>query len=158
MSDKSFKRMISVIQRVSEASVSIDGRVHGSIGEGLVALLGIEAADNTEDIEWLAAKIANLRIFNDEQGVMNVSVKERGGDVLLVSQFTLHASVKKGNRPSYIKAARPEIAIPLYEKFIEVMERAIGKPLMTGVFGADMKVALVNDGPVTIIIDTKNRV
>lgn len=150
--------MISVIQRVSEASVSIDGRVHGSIGEGLVALLGIEAADNTEDIEWLAAKIANLRIFNDEQGVMNVSVKERGGDVLLVSQFTLHASVKKGNRPSYIKAARPEIAIPLYEKFIEVMERAIGKPLMTGVFGADMKVALVNDGPVTIIIDTKNRV
>lgn len=150
--------MISVIQRVSEASVSIDGRVHGSIGEGLVALLGIEAADNIEDIEWLAAKIANLRIFNDEQGVMNISVKERGGDVLLVSQFTLHASVKKGNRPSYIKAARPEIAIPLYEKFIEVMERAIGKPLMTGVFGADMKVALVNDGPVTIIIDTKNRV
>ncbi|HET7178493.1 MAG TPA: D-aminoacyl-tRNA deacylase [Chryseosolibacter sp.] len=150
--------MISVIQRVSEASVRIDGRVHGSIGEGLVALLGIEAADNIEDIEWLAAKIANLRIFNDEQGVMNVSVKERGGDVLLVSQFTLHASVKKGNRPSYIKAARPEIAIPLYEKFIEVMERAIGKPLMTGVFGADMKVALVNDGPVTIIIDTKNRI
>lgn len=150
--------MISVIQRVSEASVSIDGRVHGSIGEGLVALLGIEAADNIEDIEWLAAKIANLRIFNDEQGVMNISVKERGGDVLLVSQFTLHASVKKGNRPSYIKAARPEIAIPLYEKFIEVMERAIGKPLMTGVFGADMKVALVNDGPVTIIIDTKNRI
>jgi D-tyrosyl-tRNA(Tyr) deacylase len=129
-----------------------------SIGEGLVALLGIEAADNIEDIEWLAAKIANLRIFNDEQGVMNVSVKERGGDVLLVSQFTLHASVKKGNRPSYIKAARPEIAIRLYEKFIEVMERAIGKPLMTGVIGADMKVALVNDGPVTIIIDTKNRI
>jgi D-tyrosyl-tRNA(Tyr) deacylase len=150
--------MISVIQRVSEASVRIDGRVHGSIGEGLVALLGIEAADNIEDIEWLAAKIVNLRIFNDEQGVMNVSVKERGGDVLLVSQFTLHASVKKGNRPSYIKAARPEIAIRLYEKFIEVMERAIGKPLMTGVFGADMKVALVNDGPVTIIIDTKNRI
>ncbi len=150
--------MVSVIQRVSEASVRIDGRVHGSIGVGLVALLGIEAADNIEDIEWLAAKIANLRIFNDEHGVMNVSVKDRGGDVLVVSQFTLHASVKKGNRPSYIKAARPEIAIPLYEKFIEVMERAIGKPLMTGVFGADMKVALVNDGPVTIIIDTKNRI
>lgn len=150
--------MISVIQRVTEASVRIDGRVHGSIGEGLVALLGIEAADDIEDIEWLAGKIANLRIFNDEHGVMNVSVKDRGGDVLLVSQFTLHASVKKGNRPSYIKAARPEIAIPLYEKFIEVMQREIGKPVMTGVFGADMKVALVNDGPVTIIVDTKNRI
>jgi D-tyrosyl-tRNA(Tyr) deacylase len=150
--------MISVIQRVSEASVKIDGRVHGNIGEGLVALLGIEDADDTEDIQWLTTKIANLRIFNDEHGVMNLSVKDSGGDVLLVSQFTLHASVKKGNRPSYIKAARPEIAIPLYKKFIELMEGALGKPLATGVFGADMKVALVNDGPVTIIVDTKNRV
>jgi D-tyrosyl-tRNA(Tyr) deacylase len=150
--------MISVIQRVSEASVKIDGRVHRSIGEGLVALLGIEEADNIEDIQWLIAKIANLRIFNDDRGVMNLSVKDRGGDILLVSQFTLHASVKKGNRPSYIKAAKPEIAIPLYEKFIELMEDAIGKPLSTGVFGANMKVALVNDGPVTIIIDTKNKV
>ena len=132
--------------------------MHGSIGEGLVALLGIEEADNIEDIQWLTTKIANLRIFNDDHGVMNLSVKDRGGDILLVSQFTLHASVKKGNRPSYIKAAKPDIAIPLYEKFIELMEGAIGKPLATGIFGADMKVALVNDGPVTIIVDTKNRV
>lgn len=150
--------MISVIQRVSDASVTIEDRVHGKITEGLVVLLGIEEADNAEDIEWLTAKIVNLRIFNDEHGVMNVSVKDKGGDILLVSQFTLHASVKKGNRPSYIKAAKPEIAIPLYEKFIVVLQRALGKPLMTGIFGADMKVSLVNEGPVTIVIDTKNRV
>lgn len=150
--------MISVIQRVSDASVTIENRLHGKIAEGLVVLLGIEEADNVEDIEWLTAKIANLRIFNDTHGVMNVSVKDKEGDILLVSQFTLHASVKKGNRPSYIKAAKPEMAVPLYEKFIEVMQRALGKPLVTGIFGADMKVALVNDGPVTIIIDTKNRV
>lgn len=150
--------MISVIQRVTRASVTIDREVRGEIEGGLLVLLGIEDADNDEDIDWLANKIVNLRIFNDTAGVMNVSVKENGGDILLVSQFTLHASVKKGNRPSYIKAAKPEIAIPLYEKFIKVLQFTLGKPLQTGEFGADMKVALVNDGPVTIIIDTKNKV
>lgn len=149
--------MISVIQRVSEASVTIDNDVKGKIGPGLLLLLGIEDADADEDIDWLANKIVNLRIFNDTAGVMNVSIKENGGDILLVSQFTLHASVKKGNRPSYIKAAKPDVAIPMYEKFIRVLTDALGKSIQTGEFGADMKVSLLNDGPVTIIIDTKNR-
>ena len=150
--------MISVIQRVSDASVVIGNNVHGKIGQGLLVLLGIEDADNDEDIEWLSNKIVNLRIFNDESGVMNVSVKENGGDILLVSQFTLHASTRKGNRPSYIKAAKPDVAIPVYEKFISALSTALGKSVQTGSFGADMKVSLVNDGPVTIIVDTKNKV
>lgn len=150
--------MIAVIQRVTEASVVIDDKVRGKIGTGLLVLLGIEDADGDEDIHWLANKIANLRIFNDASGVMNVSVKDLDGDILLVSQFTLHASVKKRNRPSYIKASRPDVAIPLYEKFIKVLGANIGKPVQTGEFGADMKVSLLNDGPVTIIIDTKNTV
>jgi D-tyrosyl-tRNA(Tyr) deacylase len=150
--------MISIIQRVTEASVVIDNKIRGKIGHGLLVLLGIEDADNNEDIEWLTNKIVNLRIFNDAAGVMNVSVKETGGDILVISQFTLHASVKKGNRPSYIKASKPEMAIPLYEKFISASEFVLGKPVQTGEFGADMKVSLVNDGPVTIIIDTKKRV
>jgi len=150
--------MIAVIQRVSSSSVVIDGRMQAQIGLGLLVLVGIEEADGLEDIEWLAAKIVNLRIFNDEQGVMNVSVKDAGGDILVVSQFTLHASTKKGNRPSYIKAARPEVAIPVYEKFKEELAIQLQRPVVSGVFGADMKVSLVNDGPVTIVIDTKNRV
>lgn len=150
--------MIAVVQRVSESSVSIGGRVRSEVGEGLMILLGIEDADNDDDMEWLSKKIVNLRIFNDEQGVMNKSVLEMEGDILLISQFTLHASTKKGNRPSYIKAAKPDIAIPLYEKMISQLSADLGKPIQTGEFGADMKVALVNDGPVTIIIDTKNRV
>ena len=150
--------MIGVIQRVSSASVEIADKIHGKIGQGLMVLIGIENADTKEDIEWLANKIINLRIFNDAEGVMNISIKENGGEILLVSQFTLHASIKKGNRPSYIKAARPEIAIPLYDEFIAVLQAALGKTIETGEFGADMKVSLVNDGPVTIIIDTKNRV
>lgn len=150
--------MIAVIQRVSSSSVVIDGRMQAQIGLGLLVLVGIEEADGLEDIEWLAAKIVNLRIFNDEQGVMNVSVKDAGGDILVVSQFTLHASTKKGNRPSYIKAARPEVAIPVYEKFKEGLGIQLQRPVVSGVFGADMKVSLVNDGPVTILIDTKNRV
>jgi len=150
--------MIAVVQRVSEASVTIDGIVKSSIQNGLLVLLGIEDADNGEDIEWLANKIVNLRIFNDQDGVMNVSVKDVPGDIIVVSQFTLHASTKKGNRPSYIKASKGEIAIPLYEKFIEVISGALEKPVQTGGFGADMKVSLLNDGPVTIIIDTKNKV
>lgn len=149
--------MISVLQRVSEASVTIDQVVKSKIGKGLLILLGIEEADTLEDIEWLTAKIINLRIFNDENGVMNISVKDDGGDIIVVSQFTLHASTKKGNRPSYIKAAKPDIAIPLYEKFIESLSLQLGKPVQTGEFGADMKVSLVNDGPVTILIDTKNK-
>lgn len=149
--------MISVIQRVSSASVTIDSKVRSSIGKGLLILVGIEEADGAEDIDWLAQKIVNLRIFNDAQGVMNVSVKDDGGDIIIVSQFTLQASTKKGNRPSYIKAARPETAIPLYEKFVKAVEVNVGKAVQTGEFGADMKVALVNDGPVTIVIDTKNR-
>ena len=155
---QSKRSVISVIQRVTEASVEIENSVHGRIGHGLLVLLGIEEADSDEDIEWLAGKIANLRIFNDDAGVMNVSVRDKGGDILLVSQFTLHASVKKGNRPSYIRAAKPDVAVPMYEKFVHVMEVALGKPVPTGIFGSDMKVSLVNDGPVTIIIDTKNRV
>jgi len=150
--------MIAVVQRVSSSSVVIDGRMQAQIGLGLLVLVGIEEADGLEDIEWLAAKIVNLRIFNDEQGVMNVSVKDAGGDVLVVSQFTLQASTKKGNRPSYIKAARPEVAIPVYEKFKEALAIQLQRPVASGVFGADMKVSLVNDGPVTILIDTKNRV
>jgi D-tyrosyl-tRNA(Tyr) deacylase len=150
--------MIAVIQRVSQASVTIERVVKSEIQKGLLVLLGIEDADNHEDIEWLANKIVNLRVFNDGAGVMNVSVKDDGGDIIVVSQFTLHASTKKGNRPSYIKASKPEIAIPLYEKFVSVISEALGKPVKTGEFGADMKVNLLNDGPVTIVIDTKNKV
>ena len=150
--------MIAVIQRASEASVRINQNVKASIGKGLVVLLGIEEADGDEDIEWLTGKIVNLRIFNDADGVMNVSVKDDQGDIIVVSQFTLHASTKKGNRPSYIKAAKPDIAIPLYEKFIATIQIVLGKNIQTGEFGADMKVSLVNDGPVTILIDTKNRI
>ena len=150
--------MIAVLQRVSSASVEIEGKIKSSISKGLLVLVGIEDADTQEDIDWLAGKIVNLRIFNDPDGVMNISIKDDGGDMIAVSQFTLHASTKKGNRPSYIKAAKPEIAIPLYEKFIKALEAGLEKPIQTGEFGADMKVALVNDGPVTILIDTKNRV
>lgn len=146
-----------VVQRVSSASVSIDNTIKGSIGNGLMVLLGFEDADTEEDIEWLVSKIVQLRVFNDEEGVMNISLVDKGYDILLVSQFTLHASTKKGNRPSYIKAAKPGIAIPLYERTIEKFEELLGKPIQTGEFGADMQVALVNDGPVTIIIDSKNR-
>ncbi len=149
--------MIAVIQRVSQAEVQIDGTIKSKINKGLLVLLGIEEADGDEDIEWLSTKITNLRIFNDLEGVMNVSIKEDGGDMLVVSQFTLHASTKKGNRPSYIKAARPEVAIPLYENFIQATSVNLGKRIFTGEFGADMKVSLVNDGPVTILIDTKNK-
>ena len=150
--------MIAVIQRVTHASVTIEGSVHSRIDKGLLILIGVEDADGPEDVEWLASKIVNLRIFNDEAGVMNVSVKACSGDILIVSQFTLHASTKKGNRPSYIKAARPEKAIPVYEDFIKRASSELGKAVSTGVFGADMKIELVNDGPVTILIDTKNKV
>lgn len=150
--------MIAVIQRVTQASVEIGGDIKAQIKNGLLVLVGIEDADAQEDIDWLAAKIVNLRIFNDEAGVMNVSVKDSDGDIILVSQFTLQASTKKGNRPSYLKAAKPEVSIPLYEKFIQSVTAQLGKPVQTGEFGADMKVSLVNDGPVTIIIDTKNRI
>jgi D-aminoacyl-tRNA deacylase len=149
--------MKAVIQRVSSASVTIEGAIVASIQSGLLLLIGIEEADSQEDIIWLTSKIANLRIFADENEVMNRSVKDSNGDMIIVSQFTLHASTKKGNRPSYIKAAKPEIAIPLYEKFVAQMEIEMDKKVQTGQFGADMKVALVNDGPVTIIIDTKNK-
>ena len=149
--------MRAVIQRVSEASVTVDRSITGRVGQGLLVLLGIEDADQQEDIEWLSGKIANLRIFNDENGVMNISVKDCGGEILLVSQFTLHASTKKGNRPSYIKASKPDFAIPVYERMIARLESDLGKPVQRGIFGADMQVALVNDGPVTIIIDSKNR-
>ena len=149
--------MIAVIQRVSSSSVTIEGKVKSSIGLGLLVLVGIEDADTQEDIDWLSNKIVNLRIFNDAEGVMNVSVKENGGDIIVVSQFTLHASTKKGNRPSYIKASKPEIAVPLYEKFVKAVEMGLGKAVQTGEFGADMKVALLNDGPVTIVIDTKDK-
>lgn len=143
-----------IIQRVSKASVSIAGQVKSAIGEGLLLLLGIEA-DNQDDIDFLVKKIINLRIFDDNNGVMNRSIQEAGGEILCVSQFTLHASTRKGNRPSYIRAARPETAIPLYEKFCQDLAVALGKEIQTGEFGADMQVELVNDGPVTIIIDTK---
>lgn len=150
--------MIAVIQRVLQASVEVENRTIASIGKGLLILLGIEEADTKEDIEWLTGKIVNLRIFNDDAGVMNINVKDDGGDCIVVSQFTLHASTRKGNRPSYIKAARPEVAIPLYEDFIRTLTEQLGKPVQTGEFGAYMKVGLVNDGPVTIIIDSKNRI
>jgi D-tyrosyl-tRNA(Tyr) deacylase len=146
-----------VIQRVSEASVKIEDEITASIKNGLLVLLGIEDADNDEDIEWLCAKISNLRIFEDANGVMNLSVKETNGDILVISQFTLHALTKKGNRPSYIKASKPEIATPLYNRFISHMEKEMNKKVFTGTFGADMKISLINDGPVTIIIDSKNK-
>ena len=149
--------MRAVIQRVSNASVTINNVIPASIQNGLLVLVGIEDADAGEDIAWLSNKIVNLRIFNDEHGVMNKSVMEIGGDILLISQFTLHASTKKGNRPSYIKASKPAIAIPLYEKMISQLQTDLGKNIFTGEFGADMKVQLTNDGPVTIVIDTKNR-
>jgi D-tyrosyl-tRNA(Tyr) deacylase len=149
--------MRAVLQRVSGSTVTIEGTTTASIGNGLLILLGIEEADTTEDIEWLTGKIAKLRIFDDENGVMNKSIVESGGDAIVVSQFTLHASTKKGNRPSYIKAAKPSIAIPLYESFIAGLEKELNKKIFTGEFGADMKVSLINDGPVTIIIDTKNK-
>lgn len=150
--------MIAVIQRVSEASVTIDNRKTGSINTGMAVLVGIEYADNQDDIDWLAAKIVNLRIFNDAQGVMNLNVLEVGGEIMIVSQFTLHASTKKGNRPSYIKAAKPSHAIPIYEAFIKEVGKRLGREVKSGEFGADMKVNILNDGPVTIIIDTKNKV
>lgn len=149
--------MIAVIQRVSEASVKIAGQQKGEIKNGLLVLLGIEETDSQEDIDWLSNKITNLRIFNDENEVMNKSLIDAAGGLLLISQFTLQASTKKGNRPSYIKAAKPDIAVPLYENFIIATEKLLGKSIQTGAFGADMKVSLINDGPVTIIIDTKNK-
>lgn len=149
--------MRSVIQRALEASVTIDGEVVSRIGPGLLVLLGVEGADDSPDVEWLAAKTAKMRIFSDAEGKMNLSVAETGGEVLVVSQFTLHASTKKGNRPSFIRAAAPDHSEPLYEAFCAAMEREIGKPVARGVFGGDMKIALVNDGPVTIVVDTKAR-
>ena len=149
--------MRAVIQRVKKASVTVDEKIFSSIEKGLLVLIGIEDADTDKDIEWLAGKIVNLRIFNDDAGVMNISIKEIEGDIIAVSQFTLHASTKKGNRPSYIKASKREIAIPLYEKFVKQLSVDLGKKIKTGIFGADMKVELLNDGPVTIVMDTKNR-
>lgn len=149
--------MRSVVQRVSQASVSINEVVTGKIGTGLLVLVGIEESDTFEDIKWLSGKIVRLRIFGDEQGVMNLPVSDISGDVLLVSQFTLHASTKKGNRPSYIRAARPEIAVPLYEKFLQQLELDLGKPIQKGEFGAMMQITLINDGPVTILFDTKHK-
>ncbi len=149
--------MRAVIQRVSKASITINGGIHSQISKGLLILLGIEDADTIEDIEWLSAKIVNLRIFDDAAGVMNESVKDIKGEIILVSQFTLHASTKKGNRPSYLKASKPDKAVPLYEKMIQQLSTDLGKQIGTGIFGADMKVELLNDGPVTIVIDTKNK-
>lgn len=149
--------MRAVIQRVQQAAVTIDFSVRASIGQGLLVFVGIEEADTAEDIEWLSGKIVRLRLFPDQDGVMNCSIQEAGGDILVVSQFTLHASTKKGNRPSYIRAARPETAVPLYEQFVSKLEQQLGKRVPTGEFGADMKVALINDGPVTIWIDSKAR-
>jgi D-aminoacyl-tRNA deacylase len=149
--------MKAVIQRVSRANVQIDKKTRGEIGTGLLVLLGIEDADTVEDIQWLSNKIVNLRIFNDENAVMNKSVLDVNGEILLISQFTLHASTKKGNRPSYIKASKPEFATPMYERMIDQLGRGLGKKVQTGIFGADMKVELINDGPVTIVIDTKNK-
>lgn len=145
-----------VVQQVKKASVTIENNLNSSIKKGLLILLGIEDLDTEKDIEWLCQKICKLRIFNDENGVMNLPITEVNGEILLVSQFTLHASVKKGNRPTYIRASRPDFAIPMYEKFILNLEKEFGKEIQTGVFGADMQVELINDGPVTIIIDTKN--
>lgn len=149
--------MRAVIQRVTRASVAIEGQVYGQIKNGLLLLLGIEDGDTQKDIEWLSNKVINLRIFNDENGVMNVSLKDVDGDILMISQFTLQASTKKGNRPSYIKASKPDIAIPIYEKMIGQLSNDLGKEIQKGIFGADMKVELLNDGPVTIVIDTKNK-
>ena len=149
--------MRAVIQRVSTASVTVDNKVISKIGMGLLVLLGIEDADTQEDINWLVRKIVNLRIFNDDMGIMNCSLAETKGEAIIVSQFTLHASTKKGNRPSYLKAAKPEISIPLYKEFVGQFEKELGKKVGTGIFGADMKVALLNDGPVTITFDTKNK-
>ena len=152
-----FESMKTVIQRVTSASVTVDNIVTDAIKTGLLVLLGIEDADTTEDIVWLSSKIVNLRIFDDENKVPNISVKDSGGDILLVSQFTLHANTKKGNRPSYIKASKADFAIPMYEEMIVQLENDLGKKIFTGIFGADMKVALLNDGPVTIVIDTQNK-
>lgn len=149
--------MRTVIQRVSHASVTINGTVKSAIDKGLLVLVGIEDADTEEDIQWLCKKIVGLRVFDDEQGVMNKNIQDAGGDILVISQFTLFASTKKGNRPSYIRAAKPDISIPLYEQFCEELGIALGKPVGTGEFGADMKVELLNDGPVTICMDTKNK-
>ena len=149
--------MRAVVQRVTKASVTIEGKIHAAIDDGLLVFLGIEDTDTIEDIEWLASKIVSLRIFNDDNAVMNISIKEINGDILLISQFTLHASTKKGNRPSYIRASKPDVAIPLYEKMIQELSKQMDKLIRTGIFGADMKVELLNDGPVTIIIDSKNR-
>lgn len=149
--------MRAVIQRVTEASCKVNQEVTGEIGAGLVVLLGIEDTDSQEDLEWLAAKIFNMRIFSDEQGLMNKGLADTGGDILLISQFTLFAATKKGNRPGFTRAARPEKAIPLYEAMISQLDELLQKPVQTGIFGADMKISLVNDGPVTILIDTKNK-
>ncbi len=149
--------MRAVVQRVTEARVSIDGAVNGTIQSGLLVLLAIEESDTAEDIEWLSGKVVRLRVFDDQNGVMNLSVQEAQGSILLVSQFTLYASTRKGNRPSYSRSARPEIAIPLYQQFTRRLEQDLGKPVATGEFGADMQVSLVNDGPVTIIIDSRMR-
>ncbi|WP_299712160.1 D-aminoacyl-tRNA deacylase [uncultured Tenacibaculum sp.] len=149
--------MKAVIQRVSRASVTVDQKIVANIADGLLILLGIEDEDNDDDITWLSKKIVNLRIFNDENNVMNSSLLQTNGEAIIVSQFTLHASTKKGNRPSYIKASKPDFAIPMYEKFIKEFENQLGKKVQTGIFGADMKVDLLNDGPVTIIIDTKDK-
>ena len=146
-----------VLQRVASASVTVEDKIVGEIQKGILVLVGIEDADSQEDIDWLVGKITQLRIFGDANGIMNLSVEEVNGDVLVVSQFTLHAATKKGNRPSYIKAAKPEVAIPIYEKFVTTLEHKLGKKVPTGIFGADMKVALLNDGPVTIVIDSKNK-
>ena len=150
--------MIALIQRVSSAGVSINGQEKASIDRGLLVLLGIEGDDTAKDVEWLTSKVVNLRIFSDSDGLMNLSVKDIDGEILVVSQFTLHASTKKGNRPSFIKAARPDVAIPLYDKFLETTTKLLGKDTRAGEFGADMQVGLVNDGPVTIYIDSQNRV
>ncbi|RZM05928.1 MAG: D-tyrosyl-tRNA(Tyr) deacylase [Pedobacter sp.] len=149
--------MRAVIQRVTRASVSIDGNINGSINSGLLIFLGIEDADSMQDVEWLAGKVTGLRIFNDAAGVMNLSIKEVSGDILLVSQFTLHALTKKGNRPSYIRASKPPHAVPLYEAMMQALENELGKQIATGVFGADMQVELLNDGPVTIWIDSQHK-
>lgn len=149
--------MRAVIQRVSKARVTVESSITAAIQKGLLILIGIEDDDDISDIEWLSRKIVNLRIFNDANGVMNTSLRDVDGDAIVVSQFTLHASTKKGNRPSYLKASKPEIAIPIYEKFVAQIEKDLGKKVQTGVFGADMKVELLNDGPVTIVIDTKNK-
>ena len=151
------KLMRTVIQRVKRASVMINGSVHAAIGNGLLVLMGIEDPDGKDDVQWLSGKLINLRIFNDTEGIMNLSLAETGGELLLVSQFTLFASTKKGNRPSYIRASKPEIAVPLYESMIRQLEKDLGKKIQTGIFGADMQVDLLNDGPVTILIDSKQR-